>query len=156
VFYRDGEELLVSASPDNGSTVAIGRRRTCPTGDAVPVPDEGGRARYLAEMPVFPGADFQSYEDGAEDYVVRCTSLEQLEDWYRRALERGTWAMAMIVGPSDPVTRTLTFVRPDERALPPDQRTAWAEVTLARPWPYTYRLLHRRDAAGAVPGTAAP
>ena len=120
------------------------------------MPAEGDRARFLAEMAAFPGASYEWYADGVERYLVRCTSLDQLQDWYRQAMERGDWSLAMIVGPGDPFARTLSFVRPDERSVPPGLRTAWAEVALERTWPYSYRLSLRRDPDGILPPGPGP
>lgn len=154
VFHRGGEEVLASITADEGVRLTWSRRRVCPSDQIGSVSSDGGRARYLAEMPVFPGATYDWYLDGVEEYVARCTSLDQLEDWYRRALERGDWSLATVVGSGDRFTRTLVFVRPAERSLPPALRSAWAEVKLERTWPYSYRLRHTRDSTGVLPRDA--
>ena len=153
VYSSAGEELLLTAPGTDGTRVEIRRRRVCSSGEPVPVPAEGGRARHLAEMPVFPGAAYDGFEAPVERYRVQCTSLDQLGAWYRAALERGNWVLAMVVGPEDPLERTLVFVRPEERSLPPERRSARAEVVLERAWPFQFVLHHSRDAAGVRPGS---
>jgi len=135
------------------STVRLARRRVCP-GDA-PVPPTGPSegARHMGEMPVYPGAAFESFSGTEESYQVTCAGLDVLVGWYRATMERGDWALAGTVGPEDRFERRLLFVRPDEKALPPERRSAWAEISLERPWPYHYRIALRRDPGGITPAS---
>lgn len=156
VFFGDGEEVLAETRAGGPSRLVLSRRRVCATGLPVPVPAEGGQARRLDEVPVFPGAVFSGGSAIEERYEVRCSSLDQMAAWYRAAMERGRWALAMTVGPEDRFARKLLFVRPEERSLPPELRTAWAEVSIERSWPYQYVLVLRRDEGGVRPLAVQP
>ncbi len=151
-YFSGGEEVLVGFEVHTDATVALSRRRICPSGLPVRPPPEGEPARRLREVPVYPGAAYEGFDAPIERYRVECAGLALVVDWYHAAMERGNWKLAAIEGPEDPIERRLEFARPDELSLPPEERTAWAEVHVVRAWPYQYVLDLRRDAAGIIPG----
>jgi hypothetical protein len=153
LFFSGGEEVLYGFGAPSDDTVTISRRRVCESGTPVEVPDEGEASRFLQEVPVYPGAEFAGYDAPRETYGVECSDLAMLVNWYRAAMERGDWRLAAIEGPEDPHERRLIFVRPQELELPPEERTAWAEIQLVRAWPYQYVIHLSRDPSGVRPGT---
>jgi len=159
VYFAGGVEVVVHTAGDDSPTVELKRRRICPSGEPTPPAGEGLPARRLEELRVYPGSVYLRFEEGedggSELYDVRCTSLDFVAGWYRRILEQGSWSLAGTVGPEDRFHRELTFVRPDERLVPPAERSAWARVTLDRFWPYQIELRLQRDPGGVLPGGAA-
>jgi hypothetical protein len=156
VFFAGGEELRIGAPVARPDRLTVARRRVCDSGEPVIATEPGAPARHLADMPVYPGAGFTDYRDPDERYSLTCSGMDELAAWYRDAMERGDWALAVTVGPEDRFERTLHFVRPGERHLPPEQRTAWGEVVLRRVWPYHYEIVLRRDPTGVRPFASAP
>jgi hypothetical protein len=153
VFARAGETVRVDLDRlvEGRAAIGLARRRTC-TSDQPEIPaGDGAPARHLAEMPVVPGAAYDGLDAARERYRLECASLDGLVAWYRRAMERGPWVLASTVGPEDPDVRVLLFVRPEERSKPPEARTAWAQVQLARPWPYRFTVTLARDPGGVLP-----
>jgi hypothetical protein len=155
VYFAGGEDVVVRVHHDEAA-LELGRRRVCESGEPVPPGDIGLESRHLLEMPVYPGAVYVGFSDSEETYRVYCADLDLIVTWYRAALERGNWALAGTVGPEDRFHRELMFVRPEERELPPEERTAWAEVMVDRDWPYEYTLTLRRDPGGERPQPGTP
>jgi hypothetical protein len=153
VYHADGEEILIGFVDGAGASteIVLSRRRVCESGAPVAVAPEGPEARRLLEVPVYPGSEFVGFSLPEESYEVTCASLDGVTDWYRAAMEAGDWRLAAIEGPSEPLQRRLLFVRPSEVGLPPEERTAWAQVDLERLWPYLYAIRLRRDPGGIKP-----
>jgi hypothetical protein len=156
VFHANGEESFVEPGVPAPGHVTLSRRRVCPSDRPVAPGPAGSPSPRLSEMVVYPGAVHDGYRDGWEWYRVTCADLGVMVDWYRAAMERGEWRLAATEGPMDPFRRRLLFVRPTEIGVPPEQRTAVAEVDLAREWPYQFRLALRRDPGGVLPLPLAP
>jgi len=148
VYFADGEEVIVAFPASVPGTVRLARRRVCESAEPVPPDDVGTPSRHLLEMQVYPGAQPTGYAGGSERHYLACAGLDLVSQWYRTAMEAGDWSLAGTVGPDDPFHRELLFVRPGERPLPPEERTAWAEVLVDRDWPYQYTLTLRRDPGG--------